>query len=34
MPAHEQYFGERALRMPVVPGATPGQFGEATLSPG
>ena len=28
------HFGEMALKIPRVPGATPGQFGEAVESPG
>src|SRR5207253_5747322 len=29
-----QYLGDRALRMPLVPGATPGQLSEGVESPG
>ncbi len=34
MPAQLQYLGESALRMPRVPGATPGQCSEGRESPG
>ena len=29
-----QYFGDRALSRPRVPGAAPGQFSDGTASPG
>ena len=34
IPDQLQYFGESALRMPRVPGATPGQCSEVAVSPG
>jgi hypothetical protein len=34
MAAQLQYLGESALRIPRVPGATPGQLGEVVESPG
>ena len=34
IPAQLQYLGESALRMPRVPGATPGQCSEVAVSPG
>ena len=34
IPAQLQYFGDSALRIPRVPGATPGQLSEAVESPG
>src|SRR5689334_14892890 len=34
MPAQLQYLGDSAFRMPRVPGAMPGQFGDAVESPG
>jgi hypothetical protein len=34
MSPRSQYFGEIALFVPLVPGATLGQFSEAVASPG
>ena len=34
MSAQLQYLGDSALRIPRVPGATPGQLGEGVTSPG
>ena len=34
MPDQLQYFGDSALRMPRVPGATPGQCSDGVVSPG
>jgi len=34
MAAQLQYFGDSALRMPRVPGATPGQLADGAVSPG
>ena len=34
IPLQLQYLGESALRTPRVPGAIPGQFGDAVESPG
>ena len=34
MSDQSQYFGDSALRIPRVPGATPGQFSEGAKSPG
>ena len=34
MPAQLQYLPDSALRIPRVPGATPGQFSDGVASPG